>query len=151
MKIIIDADACPVVDIALSVAKQQKLECVLICDTAHTIQRDGCTTVTVDKGNDSADFRLVNMLECGDIAITQDYGLAAMCLSRKAHVLNQNGLIYTDKNIEQLLFTRYVSKKVRAAGGRTKGPSKRTHEQDETFRSALNKLIKDNENHQHSE
>ncbi len=147
MKIIIDADACPVVDIALSVAKTYCIECALICDTAHIMQREGCSTITVDKGADSVDFRLVNMLECGDIAVTQDYGLAAMCLSKKAHVLNQNGLIYTDKNIEQLLFTRYVSKKVRAAGGRTKGPSKRTHEQDEAFRSSLTKLIQKNKNH----
>ncbi|MBQ5825589.1 MAG: YaiI/YqxD family protein [Clostridia bacterium] len=141
MKIIIDADACPVVDIALSVAKEHGIECTLICDTAHVMQREGCNTITVDKGADSADFRLVNMLESGDIAITQDYGLAAMCLSKKANVLNQNGLIYTDKNIEQLLFTRYVGKKVRAAGGRMKGPPKRTHEQDENFQKALISLI----------
>lgn len=143
MKIIIDADACPVVDIAIKIAQQEKIECVLICDTAHTMQRDGCTVLTVDKGADSVDFRLVNMLSAGDIAITQDYGLAAMCLSKKAQVLNQNGLIYTDKNIEQLLFTRYVGKKVRAAGGRTKGPSKRTPEQDEAFRSSLISILKD--------
>ncbi len=148
MKIIIDADACPVVDITLSVAKEYNIECVLICDTAHVLQREGCRTITVDKGADSVDFRLVNMLENCDIAITQDYGLAAMCLSKKAHTLNQNGLIYTDKNIEQLLFTRYVGKKVRAAGGRTKGPPKRTREQDEAFRTALIKLINESKNHQ---
>lgn len=141
MKIIIDADACPVTNIAIQVAKENSVECVLICDTAHRIERDGCTTIMVDKGADSVDFRLVNMLVSGDIAITQDYGLAAMCLSKKAYAINQNGLIYSDKNIEQLLFTRYVGKKVRAAGGRTKGPSKRTAEQNEAFRTALQKLI----------
>lgn len=149
MRLIIDADACPVVDIALSAAKEHGIECVLICDTSHVMQREGCTTVTVDKGADSVDFRLVNMLTQGDIALTQDYGLAAMCLSKKAHALNQNGLIYTDKNIEQLLFSRYVGKKVRAAGGRTKGPPKRTREQDEAFLKALTQLIKE-ENRQQS-
>ena len=141
MKIIIDADACPDTNIAIQIAKENSVECVLICDTAHTIERDGCKTITVDKGADSVDFRLVNMLNKGDIAVTQDYGLAAMCLSKKAFAINQNGLIYSDKNIEQLLFTRYVGKKVRAAGGRTKGPAKRTAEQDEAFRTALKKLI----------
>lgn len=150
MRLIIDADACPVVDIALSAAKENGIECVLICDTSHVMQREGCTTVTVDKGADSVDFRLVNMLTQGDIAITQDYGLAAMCLSKKAHALNQNGLIYTDKNIEQLLFTRYVGKKVRAAGGRTKGPPKRTREQDEAFLKALTQLINEIKNRQQS-
>ncbi|MBQ3499543.1 MAG: YaiI/YqxD family protein [Clostridia bacterium] len=141
MKIIIDADACPVTDITVKLAKENSVECVLICDTTHIIEREGCSTITVDKGTDSVDFRLVNMLGKGDIAVTQDYGLAAMCLSKKAFAINQNGLIYSDKNIEQLLFTRYVGKKVRAAGGRTKGPSKRTAEQDEAFRTALQKLI----------
>ncbi len=141
MKIIIDADACPVTDIAVKLARENSVKCVLICDTAHIIEREGCSTITVDKGADSVDFRLVNMLSKGDIAVTQDYGLAAMCLSKKAYALNQNGLIYSDKNIEQLLFTRYVGKKVRAAGGRTKGPAKRTTEQDEAFCTALRNLI----------
>ena len=141
MKIIIDTDACPVTDIAVRLAKEHGIECVLICDTSHRIEREGCETVMVDKGADSADFRLVNMLAAEDIAVTQDYGLAAMCLSKRARALNQNGLVFTDKNIEQLLFTRYVGKKVRAAGGRTKGPSKRTPEQDVAFEKALLMLI----------
>ena len=141
MRIIIDADACPVTDIAVRLAKENLLECVLICDTAHRLEREGCETITVDKGADSVDFRLVNMLSAGDIAVTQDYGLAAMCLSKRANAVNQNGLIFTDKNIDQLLFTRYVGKKVRAAGGRTKGPAKRTAEQDIAFEKALKKLI----------
>ena len=141
MKIIIDADACPVTDITVRLAKESGIECILVCDTAHRLERDGCRTVMVDKGSDSVDFRLVNMLSAGDIAVTQDYGLAAMCLSKKAYAINQNGLIFSDKNIEQLLFTRYVGKKVRAAGGRTKGPAKRTAEQDIAFEKALKKLI----------
>ncbi len=141
MKIIIDADACPVTDIAVRIANENGLECVLICDTSHRIEREGCETIMVDKGADSVDFRLVNMLAAGDIAVTQDYGLAAMCLSKHAKALNQNGLIFTDKNIEQLLFTRYVGKKVRAAGGRTKGPAKRMPEQDVAFEKALLQLI----------
>ncbi len=141
MRIIIDADACPVTDIAVRIAKENSLECVLICDTAHRLEREGCETITVDRGADSVDFRLVNMLSAGDIAVTQDYGLAAMCLSKRANAVNQNGLIFTDKNIDQLLFTRYVGKKVRAAGGRTKGPAKRTAEQDIAFEKALKKLI----------
>ena len=65
-----------------------------------------------------------------------------MCLARKAIPVSQNGLVYTDKNIDQLLFTRYVSKKIRNAGGRMKGPSKRTPEQDKAFEAVLERLIK---------
>ena len=98
-------------------------------------------TVTVEKGADSVDFKLVNMIGKNDIAVTQDYGLAAMCLARGARPLNQNGLVYNDQNIDELLFSRYVSKKIRSSGGRLKGPSKRTAEQDKKFLEQLEKLI----------
>lgn len=142
MRILIDADGCPVVDITVGLAKSYGVECIILCDTSHEFSRDGAKTVVVEKGADSVDFKIVNLVGEGDIVVTQDYGLAAMCLARKAIPVSQNGLVYTDKNIDQLLFTRYVSKKIRNAGGRMKGPSKRTPEQDKAFESALEKLIK---------
>lgn len=141
MKIFIDADGCPVVDITVAIAKKNSIGCFIICDTSHEFSKDGAETVVVEKGADSVDFRLVNLVSEGDIVVTQDYGLAAMCLARKAVPLSQNGLIFTDKNIDELLFSRYVSKKIRNAGGRLKGPSKRTEEQDKHFVEALQKLI----------
>lgn len=81
MKIFIDGDGCPVIDLTISMAKNYGLECIIICDTAHSIERDDAKTITVSKGRDSADFYLVNMLSKEDICVTQDYGLAAMCLS----------------------------------------------------------------------
>ncbi len=141
MKIFIDADGCPVVDKTVALAKKYSVECIIICDTAHIFNKDGVKTIVVEKGADSVDFKLVNLLSKGDIAVTQDYGLAAMCLARGALPINQNGLIYDDKNIEELLFTRYVSKKVRMSGGRLKGPSKRTKEQDEKFVRTLEELL----------
>ena len=65
-----------------------------------------------------------------NIAITQDYGLAAMCLSKGAIVLHQDGKQYTEENISGLLEFRAVSKKIRRSGGRLKGNPKRTAEQD---------------------
>ncbi len=141
MKIFIDADGCPVVDIAVRTAKKYGCECTIICDTAHSISRDGADTIIVDKGADSADFRLVNLVSEGDIAITQDYGLAAMCLSKRAVVLNQDGKQYTEENISGLLEFRAVSAKIRRSGGRTKGLPKRTSQQDKDFESSLIKLI----------
>ncbi len=138
MKIIIDADACPVVDIAVDIAKKRNLECIIVCDNTHSIHKDGAVTVVVDKGADSADCRIANLTEKGDVVITQDYGLAALVLGKAAKALNQNGLIYTDTNIENLLFTRYIGKKERMAGNRTKGPKKRTAQNDADFIKAFN-------------
>ena len=141
MKIFLDADGCPVVDIAVRTPKRYGLECTIICDTAHSIQRENAETIIVDKGSDSADFRLINLVSAGDIAITQDYGLAAMCLSKRAVVLNQDGKRYTEENISGLLEFRAVSAKIRRSGGRTKGMSKRTAQQNKDFEKALTELI----------
>ena len=143
MKIIIDADACPVVDIAVGIAKERNLECIIVCDNTHSIQKDGATTVIVDKGADSADCKIVNLTEKSDVVITQDYGLAALVLGKKGKAINQNGLIYTDSNIANLLFTRFIGKKERMAGNRTKGPKKRTAQNDEDFIKAFELCLSD--------
>ena len=141
MKVLIDADACPVVDIAVSVCKRHSITCVLCCDTAHTIHRDGAETLIFDKGADSVDFALANRVESGDLVVTQDYGLASMCLARGAKVLHQDGWEYTAYNIGALLFSRHEARKFRASGGRTKGPAKRKTEQNDAFRTAFNRLL----------
>lgn len=141
MKLLIDADGCPVVDIAVRLAQARKTECVIVCDTSHVFEKDGARTVTVSKGADSADFALVNLIEAGDRVVTQDYGLAAMCLAKKARVINQDGMEYTDDNIDALLLSRHTAKKIRMAGGRIKGPSKRTSGQDRTFEEKLKEIL----------
>lgn len=142
MQVLIDADGCPVVDITVRLSKKAQKKCIILCDTAHEINRQGAETMVVSKGADSVDFRLVNLVQKEDIVITQDYGLAAMCLSKNAYVLNQNGMEYTAENIDGLLLARHTAKKIRRGGGRLSGPQKRTHEQDVSFELALSKLLK---------
>ena len=141
MKLLIDADGCPVVDIAVRLCRHHSCGCILLCDTAHTMNREGAETLVFDKGADSVDFALVNRVDSGDIVVTQDYGLASMCLARGARVLHQDGWEYTEYNIQALLFQRHESGKYRRAGGRFKGPRKRTSQQDKDFEAALQKLL----------
>ncbi|MBE6903416.1 MAG: YaiI/YqxD family protein [Ruminococcaceae bacterium] len=143
MKILIDADGCPVVDIAVDIAVKNNIECIIICDTSHFFEKKGAKTITVSKGADSTDFFLVNIISSEDIAVTQDYGLAAMCLAKKATVLNQDGMIYDNSNIDSLLMSRHISKKIRNAGGKLKGPSKRKPEQNLFFARKLEEILKD--------
>ena len=142
MKVLIDADACPVVDIAVDLCIQHEMQCLLLCDTSHEIHRQGAATMIFDKGSDSVDFALVGRVSAGDLVITQDYGLASMCLARGARVLHQDGWQYTADNIDALLFQRYASKRYRAAGGRLKGPSKRKDTQNQAFSEALRRVLK---------
>lgn len=141
MKVFVDADACPVVDITVRLCKQAGITCTLLCDTAHEMYREGAQTLVFDKGADSVDFALVNRVSSGDVVVTQDYGLASMCLAKRAIVLHQDGWSYTEDNIGALLFQRHESKKYRMAGGRIKGPSKRRPEQDAAFAQALQQLL----------
>ncbi len=141
MRVLIDADACPVVSLAVTLCRQYNIPCILLCDTAHQLYKDGAETLVFDKGADSVDFALVNRVCPGDIVITQDYGLASMCLARKVQVLHQDGWEYNAYNISGLMEQRHAAQKFRAAGGRTKGPAKRTQAQNDAFSQALETLL----------
>lgn len=141
MRVLIDADGCPVTDIALQLCRQYGIRCILFCDTAHQFARSDAEIIVVDKGADSVDFAIANRVQPGDIVITQDYGLASMCLGRGARALHQDGWEYTLYNIDALLLARHESRKLRASGARMRGPKKRTAAQDAAFAEALSKLF----------
>ena len=141
MKILVDADACPVKKIIVRMARARGIPVTMLIDTAHELDDGYSEVVTVDKAPDSVDFALISRLSPGDVVVTQDYGLAAMVLGKRGHAINQNGLIYSDKNIDRLLAERHIGAKIRRGGGRTKGPSKRTTEDDERFERNFEKLI----------
>ncbi len=143
LKILIDADGCPVVNRAIRIGREYRVDILIFCDTSHEFRRDGAETIVVSKGADSADFALVNRIAPGDIVITQDYGLAAICLARVALPLSQDGMRYTNENIDALLLSRHTAKKIRNAGGRLKGPPKRRREQDLAFEEALREILEE--------
>ena len=141
MKVVIDADGCPVVTITVHLCNFYHIPCVIVCDTSHQFQIDNAEIITVDKGSDNADFAIANRIIENDLVITQDYGLASMCLARGAKALHQDGWEYNSYNIDALLLQRHESYKYRASGKRMKGPKKRTKEQDTAFEAALRKLL----------
>ncbi len=141
MKIFIDADGCPVVKITVKTAKDYEIPAIIVCDTSHHFESDDAQVVTVSKGADSVDFKIANMLSVGDVVITQDYGLAAMVLARKALAINQDGMIYDDNNIDALLLSRHTAAKIRRGGGRLRGPTKRSESQNKKFLESLTQVI----------
>ena len=140
MTILIDADGCPVVDLTLQIAKRFVVPVIILCDTSHQIERKGAQTLVFDKGADSVDFALVNRVKPGDVVVTQDYGLASMCLAKCARVLNQNGLEYTADNMEALMPRRYENKNYPCRKA-PQGSAKRTKEQDVRFADTLEKIL----------
>ena len=131
------------VALAVKISAGFSIPVTVMCDTAHQIVLDGVQTITVSKGQDSVDFALVNSMSPGDVVVTQDYGLAAMCLARAGRVVTQNGMEIHNGNIDTLLSMRYLSKKARDAGVRTKGPSKRTPQQNKDFEQQFYKLLQE--------
>ena len=136
MTVLVDADACPVKRIIV----EEAVSVTMLTDTGHVLREDYAAVVTVEKGRDSVDFKLVTLCGAGDVVVTQDYGVAAMALGRGARCLNQNGLLYTNGNIEQLLYTRHENGKARRRGHYTPVP-KRTPADDEAFRRALSAML----------
>lgn len=144
LKILVDADACPVVRIVEQLAKKYEIPVILLCDTNHILSSDCAEVKVIGAGADAVDFALVNTCVRGDIVVSQDYGVAAMALGKGAYAIHQSGRWYTDENIDQMLMERHISKKIRRSGKKQhlKGPSKRTEEDDRRFEESFEKLIR---------
>lgn len=143
MKIYIDADACPVVDIAEKVAAKYMIPVTLLCDTNHILHSDYSEVIVVDAGADAVDYKLISLCTKEDIVVTQDYGVAAMALGKGCGAIHQSGKWYTNENIDQMLLSRHLNKKARRSSHKNhlKGPKKRTHKDGEHFESSFERLI----------
>lgn len=141
LRIIVDGDACPGISIIENLSKKYNSELIVYCDIHHNIYLDYGQVKIVDSGFQSVDMYVVNESKKDDIIISQDYGVAAICLGKGAKVINPKGYIYTNDNIDKLLDERYIGQKIRRAGGRTSNPKKRKKEDDNRLKENLIKLI----------
>ena len=141
VKMIVDADACPknALQICMRLGKFYAIPVWTVASMNHAIASDH--HVVVDIGSQAADIKIVNLTYAGDIIITQDWGLAAMVLGKPAFCLSPVGREYRADNIEFLMEERDVKSKVRRGGGKTKGPKKRTVEDDLHFERSLRRII----------
>ncbi|MDD3365292.1 MAG: YaiI/YqxD family protein [Syntrophomonas sp.] len=141
MKILVDADACPVKDIIEKAAKEYKLKLILVSNINHLIQSDYGEVVVVDGLSQAADMAIINLTRTGDIVITQDYGLASIVLAKGGMALHPLGKQFTEDNIDGLLMQRYINNKVRKAGGRIHGPHKRNAADNSLFEERIRAII----------
>lgn len=143
MKIVVDADACPVIQIIEKTARKYGIGVILLCDTNHVLKSDYSEIKVIGAGTDAVDFALVGICRKGDIVVTQDYGVAAMILGKGAYGIHHNGKWYTNENIDRMLMERHLAKKARRAKTKNhlKGPAKRTEKDDAYFENSLERLI----------
>jgi uncharacterized protein YaiI (UPF0178 family) len=143
--IFVDADACPVTAQTVQAAREFHLPAMLLCDTNHVLESDYAEVTVIGAGRDAVDLALVNRCKKGDVVVTQDYGLAALAMTKGAYPIHQSGMRYTKDNIDALLNERYLAGKARRASAKThlKGPRKRTPADDERFLASLRALLKE--------
>lgn len=143
MKVFVDADACPVVRIVEKIAEKYEVPVTLLCDTNHVLSSDYSEVMIVGAGTDAVDFKLISLCHPGDVVVTQDYGVAAMVLGKKAYAIHQSGKWYTDENIDQMLMERHLAKKARRGSSKNhlRGPRKRTAEDDERFAESFERFL----------
>ena len=145
MEIFVDADACPVVREIEAIARKYKVPVTLLCDTNHILRSDYSQVRVIEAGTDSVDIALINLCHAGDVVVTQDYGVAAMALGKRAVAVHQNGWRYTDENMDRLLMERHLAKKARRASHKNhlSGPRKRTTADNETFALKFEALLQE--------
>lgn len=144
MRILVDADACPVVRQTERLARVYRVPLLLFCDTNHQLSSAVGEVVVVSAGADAVDLALINRCRPGDVVITQDYGVASLALGKGAYCLHQSGREFTAANIDGLLMDRHLAGKARRSHQKThlRGPKKRTKEEDDAFCAALEALLR---------
>lgn len=141
MRVLVDADACPVKNIILEESKKRNILVYMYFDNSHVYNDGYSKVIIVDKSKDSVDINIINDLKEDDIVVTQDYGLASLVISKNAKAINNNGLIFSNNNIDKFLFERFIGIKNRKAKIKTKNMKKRNQKMDNNFRTNFLKLI----------
>ncbi|WP_195572707.1 YaiI/YqxD family protein [Paenibacillus sp. 1001270B_150601_E10] len=143
--IIVDADACPVKDEIQRVSHDYHVDVLFVASYAAYMhdqpQLDRVKWVFVDQDYQAADMYIANHARSEDIIVTNDYGLAALCLPRGAKVLTPRGKELDASNLDDLLTSRHVAAKARRAGQKTKGPKPMTDDDRKFFQHKLTKLL----------
>lgn len=146
MHIFIDGDGCPVKDAVIEIAQKNQVPVKIVTSFSHFTTKELSEQVSfiyVDDGQDAADYRIIKEIQAGDILVTQDYGLAALALSKKSVVLHQTGFEYSADNMDILLESRYFGAMQRKQGKKTKGPKAFTEKDRENFKRLLRTKIQE--------
>ena len=145
MKIIVDGDSCPVKDIILKISSEYNIGVTFFVSINHIVDLRGLGEVIyVDNISQEVDIKIANFCESGDIVVTNDYGLASLVISKGCKAISPRGIIFSKENIDLYLFNRHVSLQIRKDGHKTKGPKKRSREDDNKFKEGLIKLVENN-------
>ncbi len=141
MKVIIDADACPVLKRAVRICEELKIPVSLVFDDSHIINDEYAETIQVDTGKNSVDITIISLTNSGDLIVTQDVELAQLCLEKNAKALDIAGEKYSPYTIDFRIMARDYNAKMRRTGRRYKNQSKRKNKDDRLFDKRFREMI----------
>ncbi len=139
MKVLVDADACPGLDIIRRVCASAGVELITVASFRHDIR--GENHIMVGPESQAADMAIINRTQRGDVVITQDWGLAGLALAKGARALSPWGHIFREEEMEGRLAQRALNARLRRGGVRLPGPKRRTGADDETLEKSLRSLL----------
>ena len=109
MKLLVDADSCPkeARELALRTALRRGLGAVFAANRPIPgIGGNGIIMEICPPGENSADNRLVELAEGGDLAVSRDVPLAKRLLEKGVPVIDDRGRVFTAENIGERLSLR---------------------------------------------
>lgn len=141
MRILVDADACPVKQTIETVASALGIQVIWVASIEHNIHSQYGQVIMVDHAPEAADLFIINHIMLGDIVVTQDLGLASLVLAKGAQPISPSGRVWHEEGMEILLYQRYINKKARQQGYHIGKTAARNNQDDQRFKQALLDLI----------
>ena len=142
IRILIDADACPVKDETYRVAARYKVPVVVISNSPIRVPRDPLISrKVVSAAFDAADDWIAEHAEPGTVVITADILLADRCLKRGATVIAPTGKPFTASSIGGAIATRAIMADLRAGGDIVGGPPPFSNADRSRYLSSLDETL----------
>jgi uncharacterized protein len=142
IKIYVDADASPVKNEAIRVAKRYGLKIYLVSNSRMKVPEDELVeTVVVNDHMDAADDWIVEHIGETDVVVSGDIPLISRCLKKGARVLDPKGRIFTEDSIGEALANRDIMTFLRDLGDMTGGSPPYSKQDRSRFLQRLDDLI----------
>lgn len=142
IRILVDADACPVKEEIYKVAFRHQAPVVVVSNSPIRVpQHDLIAREVVSAGFDAADDWIAERAAPGTVCVTADILLADRCLKAGATVLAPNGKPFTTSSIGSAIATRAIMADLRAGGEQLGGPPPFAKADRSRFLSALDEAL----------
>jgi uncharacterized protein YaiI (UPF0178 family) len=142
IRILVDADACPVKEEIYKVALRHEVPVTIISNSPIRIPPHALIDrVVVSDGFDAADDWIAERAGAGTVCITADILLADRCIKAGSLVLAPNGKPFTASSIGAAVATRAIMADLRAGGDIIGGPPPFSKTNRSRFLSALDEML----------